>query len=291
MGAPHADLFAVSSANAARDHVRNVVARSQTSFTWGMRILSRPRREAMHAIYAFCREVDDIADGPGDVTGKLSQLDEWRVEIERLYTGSPTVLTTLALARPVQAFNLPREEFHAIIDGMEMDARGDMLAPTMADFRIYCRRVAGAVGLLSIRAFGAAEPQAPALAITLGDALQITNILRDLHEDAQRGRLYLPRDLLEANGIRTRSPEAALAHPAVGEACAALARLAQERFAETRSLLQVCDRRRLKPAVLMMEVYERVLNRLQRRGWREIDRPVRVSRPEKLWIVGRHGLL
>ncbi|MFQ5774439.1 MAG: presqualene diphosphate synthase HpnD [Kiloniellaceae bacterium] len=281
---------ASAQAAAAMDHVRDVVARSGTSFLWGMRILPRPRREAMYAIYAFCREVDDVADEPGERGAKLAQLAEWRREIGRLYQGRPTRPVTRALLGPVGEFALPQAEFLAIIDGMEMDVRSAVVAPTAEDFTLYCRRVAGAAGMLSIRVFGETSPAARELAVVLGEALQTTNILRDLAEDAARGRLYLPGDLLQRHAIAGRTPAAVLADPALGAACAELATVARDRFLRARQLLAQCDRRRMRPALLMLEAYDRILRRLEARGWDRPTAPVRLSRFEKLWVAFRYSL-
>ncbi len=275
----------------ALDHVHAIVARSGTSFLWGMRILPAPRREAMYAIYAFCRVVDDIADEPDRTENKLARLDQWRAEIDRLYDGHPTEIISRALQGPISDYALPREEFLAIIDGMEMDARDAIEAPGPDDYTLYCRRVAGAVGRLSIHAFGDTSPAAEELAVVLGEALQTTNILRDLAEDAARGRLYLPSDVLDAHGIDARTAEAVLAHPALPGACADMAARAQDRFHRARTLLARCNRRRMRPAALMLAAYARVLARLEARGWTRLNEPVRLSRVEKLWVVLRHGLL
>ena len=274
-----------------RSHVQDVVARSGSSFTAGMRVLPKARREAMYAIYAFCREVDDVADEGGTRDEKLAQLIEWRAEIDRLYAGRPTRPTTRALARPVADYELPKEEFLALIDGMEMDAREAMVAPSWEELTLYCRRVAGAVGMLSIHAFGAREPAARDLAVVLGEGLQLTNILRDLDEDAAEGRLYLPREALDAAGIADRAPDAVMAHPALPEVCRRLAERAEANFARTEVLLGQCHRRALRPCILMMEVYRRILARLRARGWERPRGPVGLAKPEKLWIVLRHGLL
>ena len=283
------DVRPVSNAEAL-DYVHAIVARSGTSFLWGMRILPAPRREAMYAIYAFCRVVDDIADEPDRTENKLARLDQWRAEIGRLYDGHPTEIISRALQGPISDYALPREEFLAIIDGMEMDARDAIEAPSAEDYTLYCRRVAGAVGRLSIHAFGDTSPAAEELAVVLGEALQTTNILRDLAEDAARGRLYLPSDVLEAHGIDARTAEAVLAHPALPSACADMAARARDRFHRARTLLARCDRRRMRPAALMLAAYARVLARLEARGWTRLDEPVRLSRAEKLWVVLRHGL-
>jgi presqualene diphosphate synthase len=274
----------------AHAHARAVALRSGSSFLLGMSLLPRRRREAMYAIYAFCREVDDIADEAGAVEQKLAALDSWREEIERLYQGRPRRPTACALLDAVGAYDLPKDEFLAVIDGMEMDAREAMVAPDREAFALYCRRVAGAVGCLSIRAFGAVGPAAEELAVVLGDALQITNVLRDLDEDAGRGRLYLPSDLLDDAGIPAGPPDTVLEHPALGRICAALAGEAHQRFRRSEQLIDACDRAAVRPAVVMMLVYRLVLERLERRGWAAPRRPVRVSRAEKAWIAVRHGL-
>ena len=276
-------------AEAALAHVRAVATRSGSSFLWGIRLLPRPRREAMYAIYAFCREVDDIADEGGSPAEKQRGLAAWREEIERLYAGRPTQPTSRALLRPVRDYALPKDEFLAVIDGMEMDARADIRAPLMADFRLYCRRVAGAVGVLSVHAFGATEPEARALALAEGDALQITNILRDLAEDARRGRLYLPRELLQRHGIESDDPLTVLRDPRLPEACRELAEMAEQRFAEAARLMARCRRGPMRPARIMLAVYRRLLTRLQRRGWRELGEEVRLPKAEKLWIALRNG--
>lgn len=275
---------------AARAHVQAVVNRSRTSFLAGMRVLPRPRREAMYAIYAFCREVDDIADEPGLLEAKLAALAQWRQEIERLYDGRPTRPTAQALLGPVAAYRLPKAEFLAVIDGMEMDARGPIRAPDRATLTLYCRRVAGAVGQLSIRAFGAEGPAAERLAVALGEALQLTNILRDLAEDAADGRLYLPAEALQAAGIEGSDPAAALADPRLPAVLEQVAAWAEERFAESRALIRQLPRRTIRPAVLMQEVYWRILQRLKARGLGVLAPRVSLSTGEKLWVLLRYGV-
>ncbi|MFN0023483.1 MAG: squalene/phytoene synthase family protein [Parvularculaceae bacterium] len=191
----------------ARQHASNAVRKSGTSFAAGMAILPKPRRAAMHAIYAFCREVDDIADDPALSAGdKRARLADWRQEIDRLYQGRATYSAAVALVEPVRAFDLPRGEFLMMIDGMEMDADGPIVAPSFERLFAYTRRVAGAVGLLSMPVFGAPKGAASdRFALALGDALQLTNILRDIAEDAGVGRVYLPAELLE----KYKAPKAA----------------------------------------------------------------------------------
>ena len=272
-------------------HVRAVAAASGSSFYLPMWLLPKRRREGMFAVYAFCREVDDIADEPAPETEKRARLAAWREEIGRLYEGRPSCATARALAEPTARYGLRKEDFLALVDGMEMDAAGNMRAPSMADLELYCARVAGAVGRLAIRVFGAAEAAADDAADELGQALQLTNILRDLHEDAARGRLYLPRELLEAHGVESADPLAVLAHPALPHVCADLAALARRRFANAMAALQKCAARPMRPAVAIMEIYRRLLDRLEQRGWEHLDDPVGLSKAEKLWIALRHGVI
>ncbi|MHB1218904.1 MAG: presqualene diphosphate synthase HpnD [Alphaproteobacteria bacterium] len=274
---------------ASRDHVQKVVTGSRTSFFWAMRLLPAARRDAMFAIYAFCREVDDIADDPLPIEEKRRRLAEWRQEIDRLYAGKPEWPTSRALLGPMRAYGLAREDFIALIDGMEMDANG-FSAPPMAELELYCDRVASAVGRLSVRAFGATEPQARDVALHLGQALQLTNILRDLKEDAERGRLYLPSELLDDAGIRERDPDKVLAHPNLAAVCDTIAAKAEERFANARRAIAQCAHGPMRPAVVMMHVYHGILVALRRRGWRALDQRASLSKPAKLWIALRHGL-
>src|SRR5262249_3008692 len=150
---------------------------------------------------------------------KRAGLEEWRAEIDRLYGGKPLKPVARALMEPVRSYGLRKQDFLAVIDGMEMDAEQAIVAPDIATLDLYCDRVASAVGHLSVRAFGAGEPEADTVAHHLGRALQLTNILRDLAEDADRGRLYLPRELLEQQGISYADPKAVLTHPKLRKVC------------------------------------------------------------------------
>ena len=272
------------------DHVNRVVARSGTSFLWGMRALSPERRRAIYAIYAFCREVDDIADEPGENADKRRALSAWRQEIDRLYVGKPGRPTTRALLKPVRRFNLPREEFLAVIEGMEIDARSTVRMRNLDELLHYCRKVAGAVGRLSIHAFGVPRNPGFQIAESLGNALQLTNILRDLKADAALQRLYVPLELLGKHGVAGQSLDAILTHPGFSAACAELAGLARGYYAETERLIAEFGWRRIRPAVLMMAVYRELLDRLEERGWSRIDVAVRLTRFRKLWLALRYGL-
>ena len=271
-------------------HVNRVVEQSSSSFLWGMRVLPGERRRAMYAIYAFCREVDDVADEPGEIADKRRALAGWREEIRRLYAGRPTQPTTRALLGPVRRFGLPQDEFFAVIDGMEADAAPTIRMHTLEDLLSYCRKVAGAVGMLSVHAFGVPQDPGPRIAEALGNAFQLTNILRDLKEDAALQRLYVPLDLLENHDIDAKSLDAVFLHPRFADVCAELAELAQDYYSEADRLIRELGSRRMRPAVVMMAVYRETLDRLQARGWKRIDDPIGLTPARKIWLALRHGL-
>ncbi|MFZ5609794.1 MAG: presqualene diphosphate synthase HpnD [Pseudomonadota bacterium] len=280
---------------APRDYVRAVVARSGTSFFWAMRLLARPRREANFAVYAFCREVDDIADAANlDAQAKRQGLAEWRREIVRLYAGEARHPVTRALAGPVARYGLKCEDFLAIIEGMEMDADGPIRAPSLEALLYYCDRVACAVGRLCVRIYGEPGEAGTKVANHLGLALQLTNILRDIPDDARMGRLYLPREVLVAHGVPTDDANAAACHPQLPAACAALGARAEAEFAAARKALAHADRQPMRPAIVMMEVYHRALRRLAARNWRAETRHGPLTRVSdtlaKLAIAVRHGV-
>ena len=276
---------------ALRAAIRDKVAAAGTSFYWAMRLLPASRREAMYAIYAFCREVDDIADEENPLAVKQAMLDDWRREIDRIYAGTGTKPLARILAADAKTFDLRREDFLAVIDGMAMDAEHDIRAPSLKDLDLYCDRVASAVGRLSVRAFGDSSAAADRVAHHLGRALQLTNILRDLAEDAERGRLYLPRELLVGVGIIATEPADVLQHPSLGAACDALADIAEKHFADARAAMAQCARRAMRPARAMGAVYHAQLVRLCARGWSRFAEPIRLSKPVKLWLALRYGLI
>ena len=276
---------------ALREAIRQRVEAAGTSFYWAMRLLPKHRREGMYAVYAFCREVDDIADDTAPPANKEAALATWHQEIEALYAGQPRHPVARGLRDPVMRFHLRREDFHAVIHGMEMDAVEDIRAPALATLDLYCGRVAGAVGHLSVHVFGDASDAAHQVADSLGRALQLTNILRDLDEDARRGRLYLPREILDRHGIRTTEPMAVLRHPALPAACRDLAAIAEEHFAQASLAMRRCSRRAMRPAALMGAFYRAMLDELLRSGWRDPSARISLSKPQKLWLVLRHGVV
>ena len=262
---------------------------SGSSFYNGMRILPRPQRDAMFEIYSFCRAVDDVADDQGPREIRRDQLAEWRSNVEAIYQGKPAP-HLLGLAAAVRGFDLEREDFVAIIDGMEMDVIADIRAPDRATLDLYCDRVACAVGRLSVRVFGMQREAGRALAHHLGRALQLTNILRDLDEDAALGRLYLPRDALQTAGIAGSDPDEVLAHPAIGRACAVVVALAKAAFGEADAIMAQSPRRIVRAPRIMGEAYRALLEALIARGFAPPRQTVHHSRVRLLLIVLRNLL-
>ena len=277
LGASPSDLAAVEA----------LVKRAGTSFFRGMKVLGRDRRAAMYAIYAFCRIVDDVADEPAPLPHKLAGLGAWRERIAALYAGQPQDSVTRVLAPAIRRYALRQEDFLAVIDGMAMDTAQPIIAPSLEVLDLYCDRVAAAVGRLSVRAFGDGSPAADEVAWHLGRALQLTNILRDVVEDAGRGRLYLPREWLDDAGA-PHDPQGALRHPALPALCARMAAQAHRHFDQAHAAMAACDRRAMKPARLMGATYAALLDLLHQRGWAHPEVPVRLSRWRKLRIALRH---
>jgi squalene synthase HpnD len=273
-----------------RESIRRRVEAAGTSFYWAMRVLPRERRDGMYAVYAFCREVDDIADD-WPAAERPKGLADWRDEIEAIYAGRPRHLIARALVEPVKRFRLRKKDFDDIIDGMEMDAIEEIRAPDLAKLDLYCSRVAGAVGHLSVHVFGDPSPAAHHVADALGRALQLTNILRDLDEDAQRGRLYLPRDILDRHGIRDSDPARVLRHPALPAVCRGLADIALGHFDAAEQAMADCSRRAMRPAATMAAFYRSMLDAMLRDGWRDPAVRVSLSKGRKLWLVLRHALV
>jgi len=263
---------------------------SGSSFYTAMRLMPKAQREAMYEIYSFCRRVDDIADDGGPRDLRLDQLRLWRADIDALYKGS-VVSRAKSLAAPVKTFKLRREDFQAIIDGMQMDVVADIRAPDWTMLDLYCDRVASAVGRLSVRIFGMEEKAGIALAHHLGRALQLTNILRDIDEDAAIGRLYLPREALRDAGIVSADPKVVAAHPNLAKACEPVIARAREHFAEADRIMRKCKRSTVRAPRIMYAAYEAILRKLVKRGFAAPRDPVKVSKPLLVLTILRYALI
>lgn len=266
---------------------RSVVVGS--SFYAALRILPLAQRDAMYEVYAFCRAVDDIADDPGPRPQRMAALERWREDLCRLYSGLRVTEQTRGLAKPVNRFDLRLQDFLDVISGMKMDVAEDICAPDWEMLDLYCDRVASAVGRLSVRIFGIDEANGLQLAHHLGRALQLTNILRDLDEDAAIGRLYLPREALAAAGIASRTVGDVLNSPALGQACSFVTERARRHFSEADAIAQRCPRTSVRSPRLMASVYKAILDKLVERGWTAPRVSVRPTRSQLLWPLLRHG--
>jgi presqualene diphosphate synthase len=254
-------------------------ATRRSSFYLAMRVLPQDKREAMYDVYAFCRAVDDIADDNMRARDERSRaLEDWRRTIDAIYAGAPPD-DLASLAKAIRVYGMKREDFMAIIDGMEMDVLADIRAPDRATFDLYCDRVACAVGRLSTRVFGLEQKAGESLADHLGRALQVTNVLRDLDEDADFGRLYMPKDALAKAGITSDNPAEVLADPRLDVAARALIAEARSRFRAARDVMKKCPNGLVRAPRLMAAVYGAILDRLEKRGFAPPRASARPSTP------------
>jgi phytoene synthase len=265
-------------------------AASGSSFYAAMRILPREQREAMFQIYSFCRHVDDIADSDGPRAERLAALQQWRDDVDALYQGHPPARLR-DYAGTVARFGLKREDFLAIIDGMEMDVPADIRAPDMATLDLYCDRVASAVGRLSVKVFGMPEDDGVLLAHHLGRALQLTNILRDIDEDAGLGRLYLPREGLLLAGITSDDPAKVATERTLPKVCLPLAERAKRHFEQADEVMKRNSRRAVRAPRIMGKYYRAVLDLLLARGFAAPRQPVRVGKLARIAILLRYAII
>jgi phytoene synthase len=280
-------------ANEARK-IAQTVRDASTSFYWAMRILPKDQREAMFAVYAFCREVDDIVDSETlTEPEKRKQLNAWRADIDALYAGQPMRPETRALLASVEPLGLRRDDFMDVIAGMEMDAGEPIVAPTRDQFDLYVDRVASAVGRLCVCVFGDPSNHGISVAHHTGRALQITNILRDVDEDAGIGRLYLPRDLLDKHDIDYSEPGMVMSQPGFVPLWRELAAVAHEEYELAEDAMMLCRKDVMRPARIMKAVYQRNLERMMNMPDEALaDASVSkrlVGSKEKLLIAVRHG--
>jgi phytoene synthase len=289
MGATAEFALSVSNPVADEPDIDAAAVTSGSSFYLAMRILPAAQRDAMFQIYAFCRAVDDIADSDAPRAERSAALDRWREDIDACYGGAPRPALA-ALARHIRAFDLKREDFHAMIDGMAMDVAEDICAPDEATLDLYCDRVASSAGRLSVRIFGMEEDPGWRLAHHLGRALQLTNILRDIDEDAAINRSYLPRELLAREGIAATNPVTIADDPSLPRVCATLAERAMKHFREADAIMDAAPRKAVRAPRIMSGVYRCLLERTLERGFDQPRTPTPKPRARLLWIVARYAL-
>lgn len=273
--------------------VAAAVRAAGSSFYWAMRLQPPQKRAALFAIYGFCREVDDIADGDAGVADPVRALETWTLRIDALFQGDGKTPLERCLAKAIGDYGLRKDDFLCVIEGMLMDANGPVLRPSMAQLTHYCDCVASAVGRLCIRVFGDASDAAKALANEQGQALQLTNIIRDIEEDAQAGRIYIPFEILEAHGLAKLSPKALTAHPDLARARADLGAVALARYDAAQQAAAQCDPVAIRPAMMMMDAYRHTYDRWAASAWRKPPMSVRgslekrgklMAKALKLWL-------
>lgn len=287
-------------------YVNAVTRRSGSNFYFAFFSLPREQREAITAVYAFCREVDDAVDDPGQKDPQ-AEIARWREEIARTYAGAPTLPLTRSLADAIQRFQLTRAYFDGILQGVAMDLERTRY-PTFEGLSTYCYHVAGEVGLLCVEIFGHRSDRIKSYAIKLGTAFQLTNILRDIKTDAERGRLYLPQEDLKRFGVseawlfeqagassalRAPTPAERGTGEAQGEAASFQRLMAFETerawsyYRDASRLPLPEERSSLRAAEIMRAVYAEVLARIERRNFNVFDGRVRVPTPIKVWLAAR----
>lgn len=271
------------------DYCQQKAAASGSSFYYSFRFLEPRRRQAITALYAFCREVDDAVDECADPGVAAMKLAWWRSEVTELYAGRPTHPVTRALAGALPRFNLPAEQLQEIIDGMEMDLHQSRY-PDFKALHLYCYRVASVVGLLAAEIFGYTDRQTQKYAHDLGLAFQLTNIIRDVGEDARRGRIYLPQDELSRFGVL----EGDILQSRYSDGFRDLMELQVARARETydRALaeLPAADRKAQRPGLVMAAIYRTLLEEVVKDGCRVLTHRTSLPPARKLWLAGKTWL-
>lgn len=238
------------------------------------------------ALYAFCREVDDVVDECSDPSLASNKLEWWRTEITNLFNGNPTHPVTQALQTSIKQFDLPQEHFIEIIDGMAMDLE-EFTYASFKDLSLYCYRVASVVGLMAAEIFGYQDRQTLKYAHNLGMAFQLTNILRDVAEDADRGRIYIPQDELQRFHV---SQDEILDHKMSGNARQLLAfqaKRAHEYYQKAFDLLPEVDRYCQRSGIIMAAIYQETLKEIENDNYRVLDQRISLTPLRKLWIAWR----
>jgi len=267
-------------------YCQDKAAKSGSSFYYSFMFLPPPQRQAITALYAFCREVDDVVDECSDPTLAQTKLAWWRNEIDNLFKGNPNHPVTQALQTAIERYNLPQEHFLEIIDGMEMDLSQFSYA-SFKDLSLYCYRVASVVGLMAAEIFGFEDRQTLKYAHNLGIAFQLTNILRDVAEDSQRGRIYIPLDELERFGVTTDDILNFRDSDNVRKLMAFQAQRAHEYYDKAFSLLPEVDRYRQRTGIIMAAIYQATLQEIEADGLNVLTQRISLTPLRKLWIAWR----
>ena len=266
------------------EYCEQSAARSHSSFYYTFRLLGAEPRRAITALYAFCREVDDVVDQCREPDIARSKLHWWRQELDNLYQGKPTHPVTRALLPFIERYNLPKAYLEELIDGMEMDL-DDTRYHNFQELSLYCYRVAGVVGLLVAEVLGYDNRQTRKYAHKLGIAFQLTNILRDIREDAQRGRIYLPQDEMERFGVQADDLQQGQPSPELRALLAFQAQRAQDYFHQAMELLPEEDRYRQLGGLMMAAIYHKLLDTIIARDYPVLNERVSLPLWQKVWLA------
>lgn len=271
------------------NNIKQIVKKSGSSFFWSMRFLPLAKRNAMYTIYAFCRHLDDIVDGDSDMAEKVELIDAWREELNNIYDKkAPVTEIGRKIYKNCMRFKLPKEELSRLIEAISMDIPNPVQAPSLEELYRYCRGVAGVPGSLSLRIFGCQDEELIAqLSDSLGTALQITNILRDVKEDAQINRLYIPREFLEKAGITSRDPLTVVVDKNLAIAREELAQIAIANFNRAQELMPKLDKKTARHVRMIERIYRRYFDIMQKRGWEIISPKPRLGKLSKFSIALR----
>jgi len=266
------------------DYCEQKAAASGSSFYYSFRFLTPERRRAITAVYAFCREVDDVVDETHDPEIAARQLDWWRGEVEKIYAGTPEHPVGQALKPVTENFRLPQEQFLEIIDGMQMDLEQARYADFKA-LQLYCYRVASVVGLIAAEIFGYTDRQTLKYAHDLGIAFQLTNIIRDVGEDARRGRIYLPMAELEQFNVPAKDILEARDSENFQRLMAFQIERAQKYYDQALALLPKVDRKSQRAGLIMAAIYRETLSEVQADGCKVLSQRISLTPLRKLWLA------
>ena len=267
--------------------IKKIVKKSGSSFFWGMHILPTKERRAIYTLYAFCRHIDDIVDGPEPLSHKMELLDAWRREIDNIYDKKvPESDVGRNIYKNCMRFNLPKQEIVSLLDSISMDLPNPLRAPSLPEFERYCRGVACAPGSLSLRILGCRdEILIKELSNSLGMAMQITNILRDVREDAVAGRLYIPREFLQKADIVATDPMTVIVDKNLAVAREELAKMAEKNYADAFAAIKKLDKKIARNIRAIAYIYKRYFDIMQNRGWEVISPKPQIGRLSKIFLI------
>lgn len=268
------------------EYCQDKAARSGSSFYYSFLFLPPERRRAITALYAYCREIDDAVDESSDPQVAAHKLNWWAQELDRLDAGQPEHPVSRALMPHMHVYDMTRNRLLEVLTGMRMDLQQNRYADQEA-LALYCRRVAGVVGEMASSIFGRTHPDTLKYADRLGLAFQLTNIIRDVGEDARKGRIYLPQDLLQRHGVSVAELLAGQRAPGFSAAMRDMAQLARRAYQEAYAMLPETDRRAQRPGLIMASIYSTLLDEIERDDFQVLDRRTSLTPIRKLWLAWR----